>query len=486
MVFGNAPGGWEDSSVYGQPLGFIITEGFGMVEQLESALQYALRKKENFLRSYKEILAIPSISTERARIADIKNTAEWLATQLRTMGMQKVQLFPTTQSPIVYGEWLGAPGAPIVLIYGHYDVQPVDPLNLWKTDPFCPTVIGDDIYARGASDMKGQAVITLKAVEALVNTGGLPINIKWLFEGEEEVGSPNLASFIASHTDLLTCDYAVNPDSGMIGKEYPTITYGLRGLAYFELRVSGPVHDLHSGMYGGVVHNPANALAELIAGMHDNHGRITLPGFYDRVRALSKDEREELARLPVGENDLLEQTGVPALYGESGFTANERTGARPSLDINGLFSGYTGEGSKTIIPTWAMAKISMRLVPDQHHKEVHQQLLQYLEQKAPKDIRWEVKTLVGNLASISDRNNLGVQAMARALEIVWGQRPYFKREGGSIPVVGDMQRLLGVESVICGFGLPDDNVHAPNEKMNLTTWYRGIDAYIHFFMNLKP
>jgi acetylornithine deacetylase/succinyl-diaminopimelate desuccinylase-like protein len=457
-----------------------------LADQRENALHYAYINKENFLNTYKEILAVPSVSTDKAHAPDIHHAAAWLAAQLHALGMQKVQLFPTAQSPVVYGEWLGLPEAPTILIYGHYDVQPVDPFDLWKTNPFEPTVIGEDIFARGASDMKGQAVVTLKAVESLVRTGGLPINIKWLFEGEEEVGSPNLEAFIASHADLLACDFAVNPDSGMIGMEYPTITYGLRGLAYFELRIYGPTHDLHSGGYGGVVHNPANALAELIAGMHDNEGRVTLPGFYNRVRELSKEEREELARLPIDESHFLEQTGVPYLYGESGYTANERTGARPTLDVNGLLSGFTGEGSKTVIPSWAMAKISTRLVPDQDHKEVYQQLLRYLEQKAPKDIRWEVKTLSGNPASISDRNNRGVQAMAKALETVWGRRPYFKREGGSIPVVGEMQRLLGVESIICGFGLPDDNVHAPNEKQNLPTWYRGIDAYIHFFLNLKP
>jgi acetylornithine deacetylase/succinyl-diaminopimelate desuccinylase-like protein len=457
-----------------------------MADQRANALQYARSNKEKFLITFKEILTVPSISTDKTHLPDIKRAADWLALQLRNLGMQNVQLFPTSQSPIVYGECLGVPAAPTVLIYGHYDVQPVDPLDLWKTGPFEPTVIGDDIFARGASDMKGQAVITLKAVESLVQTGGLPINVKWLFEGEEEVGSPNLEAFIASHTDLLACDFAVNPDSGMIGREYPTITYGLRGLAYFELRVYGPAHDLHSGMYGGVVHNPANVLAELIAGMHDDAGRITLPGFYTSVRELSVEERQELARLPIDDKHYLEQTGVPGLYGEAGFTANEQTGARPTLDVNGLLSGFTSEGSKTVIPTWAMAKLSTRLVPDQDPEEVHQQLLRYLEQNAPDDVRWELKTLTGNPASISDRNNPAVQAMAKALESVWGQRPYFKREGGSIPVVGDMQRLLSVESVICGFGLPDDNVHAPNEKQNLPTWYRGIDAYIHFFMNLKP
>jgi acetylornithine deacetylase/succinyl-diaminopimelate desuccinylase-like protein len=457
-----------------------------MADQRTNALQYAHSNRENFLSTLKEILTIPSVSTDKTHLPDILHAADWLAVQLRNLGMQNVQLFPTSLSPIVYAECLGVPGVPTVLIYGHYDVQPVDPLDLWKTGPFEPKVIGDDIFARGASDMKGQAVITLKAVESLVKTGGLPVNVKWLFEGEEEVGSPNLEAFIASHTDLLACDYAVNPDSGMLGRDYPTITYGLRGLAYFELRVYGPAHDLHSGMYGGVVHNPANVLAELIAGMHDASGRITLPGFYNSVRELSQEERQELARLPIDDRHYLEQTGVTGLYGEAGFTSNEQTGARPTLDVNGLLSGFTGEGSKTVIPTWAMAKLSTRLVPDQDPEEVHRQLLRYLEQNAPNDVRWELKTLAGNPASISDRNNPAVQAMAKALETVWGKRPYFKREGGSIPVVGDMQRLLSVESVVCGFGLPDDNVHAPNEKQNLSTWYHGIDAYIHFFLNLRP
>ncbi|MCX6033869.1 MAG: dipeptidase [Chloroflexi bacterium] len=457
-----------------------------MADQREAALQYARKNKEKFLNTFKEILIIPSVSTDPAHNADIRHAAEWMAAQLRGLGMQKVQIFPTAKHPIVYGEWLGAAGVPIVLIYGHYDVQPADPLNLWKTGPFDPLVRGEDIYARGASDMKGQDMVMLKAVESLVETGGLPVNVKWLFEGEEEIGSPNLASFITEHKDLLACDFAVNPDSGMIGKEYPTLTYALRGLAYFELRVYGPAHDLHSGIYGGVIHNPAIALAELVAGMHDAKGRITLPGFYNSVKKLNKEERDELARLPIDEKHFLKMTGVPALYGEAGYTANERTAARPTLDVNGMLSGFTGEGSKTVIPAWAMAKISMRLVPDQDPKEVHQQFISYLEEHAPKDIRWELTALAGGSASVSDRDNIGVRAMSKALETVWGTRPYFRREGGSIPVVRDMQNLLGIESVISGFGLPDDNVHAPNEKMHLPTWYRGIEAVIHFFLNLKP
>ncbi len=457
-----------------------------MADQLQNALQYARKNNEKFLSTFKEILTIPSVSTDPAHASDIRKAADWLAIQLRGLGMQKVKIFTTAKHPVVYGEWLGAGNAPVVLIYGHYDVQPPDPLDLWTSGPFDPEVRGENIFARGASDMKGQILVILNAVESLVKTGGVPVNVKWLFEGEEEIGSPNLPSFITDHKDLLTSDFALNPDSGMIGKDYPTLTYALRGLAYFELRVFGPVQDLHSGIYGGVIHNPAIALAELISGMHDAKGRITLPGFYNRVQKLSKEDREELARLPIDERHFLEITGAPALYGEAGFTANERTGARPTLDVNGLLSGFVGEGSKTVIPAWAMAKISMRLVPDQDPKEVHLQLLQYLEEHAPNDIRWELAVMAGGPASISDRNTIGVRAMGKALETVWGTRPYFRREGGSIPVVKDMQSLLGIESVVSGFGLPDDNVHAPNEKMHLPTWYRGIEAGIHFFMNLHP
>jgi acetylornithine deacetylase/succinyl-diaminopimelate desuccinylase-like protein len=455
-----------------------------MSDRREKALHYAHSSKENFLSAYKEILAIPSISTDADRKKDIQHAAEWMAAQLRALGMKKVQLFPTAGHPVVYGEFLEAVGKPTLLIYGHYDVQPVDPLDLWKSDPFAPTIIGDNLFARGASDMKGQAVITMKAVESLVRTGELPVNLKWLFEGEEEIGSPNLGAFIQEHKDMLTSDFAVNPDSGLIGAEFPTITFGLRGLAYFELRVYGPAHDLHSGMFGGVVHNPANALAELIAGMHDQQGRVTLPGFYEKVRSLSQDERDDLKRLPDDELHYLKQTGAPALYGEAGYTPNERTGVRPTLDVNGLLSGFTGQGSKTVIPAWAMAKISCRLVPDQDPEDVHQQLLRYLEEHAPRDIRWELDIMAGGSASISDRNNVGVKAMGKALESVWGTQPYFRREGGSIPVVAQMQQLLGIESVIAGFGLPDDNIHAPNEKQHLPTWYRGIDVYINFFLNL--
>ena len=332
--------------------------------------------------------------------------------------------------------------------------------------------------------MKGQIVAAFSAVEALVKTGGFPVNVKWIIEGEEEIGSPNLVEFISNHKELLSCDFSLNPDSGMLGIDAPSITYALRGLAYFELKVFGPTSDLHSGLFGGVVHNPANAIAELISGMHDENGRITLPGFYDSVIELSDSDRAEMARLPRDASHYIKQTGVPALRGEKGYTPAEQATARPTLDVNGLISGFTGEGSKTVIPSWAMAKISMRLVPDQDPKQVHKQLLSYLEKNSSRDIRWELKSMAGGKSSISNRDSKYVLALKDALQSVWEIEPFFKRDGGSIPVVTYMQDLLGVDSVLTGFGLPDDNIHAPNEKLHLPTWYKGINALIHFFMNL--
>ena len=455
-----------------------------MSEHREKAIRYIREHKEENLSALKELVAIPSVSTDPAYIPDMLKAAEWVAERLRNLGMKNVKIFPTVKHPVVYGEWLEAKGAPTVLIYGHYDVQPVDPVELWNSDPFGGEIRDDYIFGRGASDMKGQDVAVMSAVEAIVHTGEFPINIKWLIEGEEEIGSPSLEKFISTHKNMLACDFALNPDSGMVGADYPSITYGLRGLAAFELKVFGPSSDLHSGLYGGVVHNPAVALAELIAGMHDSKGRITLPGFYDRVRPLSAKERKEMARLPTDDAHYLEITGVQALWGETGYTAVERVGARPTLEVNGMFSGYTGPGFKTVLPAHATAKISMRLVPDQDPAEVAEQLRAYLEQKAPKTIRWELESKQGGPASISDLNNPGVVAMGKAIESVWGKKAILKREGGSVPVVPQMQRLLGVESVCMGFGLPDDNLHAPNERQHLPTWYRGIEVMVHFFFNL--
>lgn len=452
---------------------------------LEAALDYARQKREQFLADLKSIIAIPSVSMQEEHKGDMQRAAEWLATKLRSLGMENVQVLPTARHPVVFGEWLGAgQDAPTVLIYGHYDVQPVDPLDLWKTNPYEATQQGDLLFGRGASDMKGQAIATMSAVEAVAQTSGLPVNIKWLLEGEEEMGSPSMETFLTAHKDLLAADFCLNPDAGMIAEDKPTITYGLRGLAYFEVHVWGPDHDLHSGLYGGTVHNPAQALIELIAGMHDAQGRVTLPGFYDAVRPVSAEEHAEMAKLPMDEAFYKAQTGVPALWGEPEYLPVERTGARPTLEVNGFLAGYTGEGSKTVLPARAMAKLSCRLVPDQDAHEVHRQLLRYLEEKAPNTIRWEVKLLNAGPTALTNRDLPAVQAMAKAMQATWGVRPLFKREGGSIPVVALLQKHLGAESILCGAGLPQDNVHAPNERLHLPTWYKAIEAYIHFLHNL--
>jgi acetylornithine deacetylase/succinyl-diaminopimelate desuccinylase-like protein len=456
-----------------------------MTNQPSKALDYAQRNHDRFVEELEQFVRIPSISTDPEAKQDMQTAAQWVADQLRSLNMNEVKIYPTARHPVVYGQWLQA-GAdkPIVLIYGHYDVQPAEPLEKWNSQPFTPTKRGDNLYGRGASDMKGQVIASLKAIEALMRTTGLPVNVKFLFEGEEEIGSPNLEAFIRAHKDLLACDLALNPDTGMIGADTPTITYGLRGLAYFELRLTGPDHDLHSGSYGGAVHNPAQVLCELIASMHDDQGRVTLPGFYDPVKPLSDEERRELSRLPMDEAFYLKQSGAPALKGEAGYKPIERVGGRPTLEVNGLLSGFTGEGSKTVLPAKAMAKISMRLVPDQDPQEVHLQLLQYLEQNAPETVRWEVITLAGNPASLADLDIPAVKKLSEAMQTVWGKRPVFRRDGGSVPVVAHIKQILGVETVNTGFSLPDDNLHGPNEKIHLPTFLKGIDTLIVYLNSL--
>ncbi len=454
-------------------------------QQLAAALAYVHARKAQFLDELKVFSAIPSISTDPAAKPSMQQAAEWLAGYLRSLGMTRAEVMPTSGHPVVYAELLAAgPQAPTVLVYGHYDVQPAEPLELWNSPAFEPTVRGENIYARGVTDMKGQVMAAVHAVEALVRTGGLPINVKFLVEGEEEIGSPSLPAFLKEHAGLLACDLALNPDTGTLAPDLPTITYALRGLAYFEIRLHGPDHDLHSGVFGGVVHNPAQALCELIAGMHDAQGQITLPGFYDHVLPLSAQEREELSRIPTGEAYYLRETGAPAVWGEAGYTPTERVGARPTLEVNGLLSGFTGEGSKTVLPSWAMAKVSMRLVPNQDPEEVHQQLMAYLQAQVPNTIRWEVKQMAGSPASLSARDSVGVQALSKAMQSVWGKKPLFKREGGSVPVVTHFRQFLGVETVNTGFAMPGDNMHGPNEKMHIPTWYNGIDTFIHFMLNL--
>lgn len=457
-----------------------------MTDHTQAAIRFARENRQRFLGELDELLRIPSVSTLPQHQVDIRRAADWLAAKLSNIGVSYAQVLETAGHPVVYGRANAAnPAAPTVLVYGHYDVQPAEPLELWESGAFDPTVRGDNLYARGASDMKGQVIAAVAAIQSILETGELPVNLVFIIEGEEEIGSPNLGDFIRSHQMLLSSDFALNPDSGILAPDVPSITYALRGLAYFELNVSGPDHDLHSGLFGGIVHNPAQALCELIAGMHDADGRITLPGFYDKVRPLDAEERAELARLPVNESTYKQQTGVRKLWGEAGYTAVERLGGRPTLEVNGLLSGFTGEGSKTVLPAKAMAKISCRLVPDQDPQEVYQQLLKYLEENAPDAIQYEVLQLAGGTASISDRNSRGVEAMTQAMQAVWGTRPVFRREGGSVPVVAQFQQILGIETVNAGFGLPDDNFHAPNEKLHLPTWNRGIETFIRFFYNIS-
>jgi acetylornithine deacetylase/succinyl-diaminopimelate desuccinylase-like protein len=450
----------------------------------ETAINYAQNNYDLFLSNLKELVRIPSISTSSENLDGIRSAAQFVEKLLHSIGVTDTKIIETAGHPVVYGHYkANKENAPTVLVYGHYDVQPADPIALWDTPPFEPSFRGDYLYGRGASDMKGQIIAGMSAVDAMIRSGDAPLNIKFIYEGEEEIGSPSLPAFLEKNASLLKSDVVLNPDAGMIAPDVPTIVYGLRGLAYFELRVSGPNHDLHSGLFGGIVRNPAQVLAGLISGMKDKDGVIQLEGFYGDVLELSESERKELSRLPISDSDLLEQTGTTELWGEKNFTSNERTGARPTLDVNGLYSGFIGEGSKTVIPSWAMAKISMRLVPNQDPDKVHQQLLHYIEKNIPSSVTWELKRHAGGKPFIANINHPGVLALSDALESVWNTKPVFKREGGSIPIVSEMKKSIGVDSVLTGFGLPNDNIHSPNERLHLPTWKKGIVALIHFLYN---
>ena len=453
---------------------------------LNDALTFAQTHRSRFVDQLGDLVRIPSVSTDPDRRSDIEAAAGWIAGYLERIGVRNVTLYPPETHPIVYGERLDAgPEAPTILIYGHYDVQPVEPLDKWASEPFTPTVHGENLYGRGASDMKGNVMASIYAVEAALSAGPLPVNVKFMIEGQEEIGSPMLAGFMETHKDMLAADFCLNPDTGMLAPGVPTITYGLRGLAYFELRVYGPENDLHSGIFGGTVHNPAQVLAELIAGMHDADGRVTLPGFYDDVRPLSDEERQELARLPVTDEQIRQNAGVARLWGEPDYSAVERLGTRPTLEVNGLLSGFTGKGAKTVLPAHAMAKISCRLVPDQDDAAIKGMLENYLQTHAPDTVRWEVEEMAHAPASISNRDSPWIRAMMAGQEAAWGVRPLFKREGGSVPMVSDVKGILGIDSINVGCGLPDDSVHGPNEKLHLPTFHTFIDALVHFLYELK-
>jgi len=448
------------------------------------AIQYSKKYFEFYQEILQDFIKIPSISTDPNRKSDMLAAANYIKGILNQFGIEDVRILETNGHPVLFAEKKsGRNEASTVLIYGHYDVQPTDPIELWQSEPFTATIHGDRLFGRGSSDMKGQIIACLAAYHAISSTEQIPVNFKFIIEGEEEIGSPNLADFLMKHKDLLQCDVILNPDAGMISPDSPTIVYGLRGLTYFELNIFGPDHDLHSGMFGGVIHNPAIVLSELITKMHDENWKVTLPGFYDDVLPLTEEERDQLLRLPISDEDLKRQTGAPELWGEKGFNPIERLGARPTLDVSGMLSGFTGEGSKTIIPSSAMAKISMRTVPNQDPNKIYQQLKKFIEDNVPTTVKWDLKQFAGGWASISDTNHPGVIALSEALETVWNTKPLFKREGGSIPVVASMQRILNRDSVLTGFGLPEDKIHSPNESLHLPTWRKGILSLIHFFYN---
>lgn len=449
---------------------------------IEKSLAFAQQNYDRFLDDLISFIAIESVSSDPSRSQEVRKAADWLSARLHSMGLDHVEIYDTPLHPVIYGEKLFDVDAPTILVYGHYDVQPESPVELWKTPPFTATVVGTHLVGRGATDMKGQIIAGLAAVEAMLHTNEeLPFNLRFIYEGEEEIGSPSIRAFLEDHKELLSADVVLNLDAGMINADTPSITYALRGLAYFELVVKGPAQDLHSGIFGGVVDNPAMVLSQLIAGMKDSKHRITLPGFYDDVRLLSEDEREELARIPQTTGTYLSQTGVPQLAGEQGYSCIEQNTARPTLDVHGLLSGFTGEGAKTVIPAWAKAKLSMRLVPDQEPVKVADQLRQYLSENAPPTVIWELKTFTGGNPAFCDPDQPASKALQDAFEITWGKRAVLKREGASIPIVTEMKEILGVDSVLSGFALPEDNMHAPNETLNLAVWRKGILTIIHFF-----
>ncbi len=449
---------------------------------MESVLQYIHRNRDRYIAELKEFLTIPSISNNAENRADMERCAEFLRDQLDTIGMQRAALFPTQGHPIVYGEWLGAPGRPTVLFYGHYDVQPVDPLDLWISGPFEPTIRDGELYARGAIDDKGQVWMNLKAAEAhLQDQGSLPINLKLLIEGEEEVGSANLDTFIQTHQELLKADVALISDTPMFDRGIPSICYGLRGLAYFQLDLKGSSQDLHSGSFGGTVINPNFALAQIISSLKDSEGRILIPGFYDDVAPMSDREKEELSRLPFDQERFRAEVGAPELFGEKGYGTLERIWSRPTLEVNGLCGGFTGEGAKTVIPATAMAKISMRLAPNQDPDRIAHLFERHLKTITPDSVELTLTRMHGGKPWLTPIDHPAIRAASRAFEKGFGASPVFVREGGTIPVVTTLAETLGLSTVLMGVGLPDENAHAPNERMDLGNYQNGIVSVAHFF-----
>lgn len=450
---------------------------------MKEVLDYLQAHRARFLDELQEFLRIPSISTSDANKPDIENAAQYVVAQLKNAGMTRAEVYPTKGHPLVYGEWLGAPGAPTVLIYGHYDVQPADPLELWATPPFEPTIRDGKIFARGSADDKGQVFIHLKVLEAYMKTTGkLPLNVKVIVEGEEEIGSPSLAPFLVEHRAMFDCDVVLVSDTHMESVKTPSITYGLRGLTYLELTVTSTSGDLHSGTFGGAVANPIQVMAEILTKCKDaKTGKVKIPGFYDTVVPLTKKDRAELAKLPYHEKKYLKQIGAKATFGEKGYTTVERTGCRPTFEVNGIWGGHTGQGVKTVFPAQAHAKVSMRLVANQDPLKIAKLFMKYVRAIAPNTVRFDVHMYENNgHPALTPIDSAGMRAAAAAIKTVYGKLPLYTREGGSVPVVADFQHILGAEAVLLGFGLPDDNLHAPNEKLDLIQFDNGMKTATQF------
>ncbi len=457
-----------------------------------AAIDYARKNSPRFLDELKTLLRIPSVSTLPEHKQDVQAAADWLAKELTRIGMENVEVIATAGHPLVYADWLHAAGKPTALCYGHYDVQPPDPLDEWKSEPFEPTERDGNLYARGAVDDKGQMYMHVKAIESLfqanngqANGGKLPINVRVLLEGEEEVGGEQIARFIREKGERLKADFALVSDTEMFAPGLPTLCVGLRGMIYTEIEARGAKTDLHSGMYGGAAPNPFVALAQIIAQLKDSTGRILIPGFYDAVQSPSEDELKAWRELPFDEEYYREtEVGSSSLTGEPGYSVLERTWARPSLDVHGMPGGFTGAGAKTVIPAKAVAKVSMRLVPDMTPQQAFAQYKAYVESLKPQGIELDVRLIHSGEAIVVGTKNPYIQAATQALKEVWGKDTVFVSGGGSIPIVGDFERHLKIPTVMMGFGLPDDNLHAPNEKFHLANFYKGIESIIVFFETL--
>jgi acetylornithine deacetylase/succinyl-diaminopimelate desuccinylase-like protein len=442
--------------------------------------EYQEKNKERFLNELLEMLRIPSVSANSEHKGDMKKCAEMVKQRLLEAGASKAEVFPTDGHPVVYAEKIIDPSKPTVLVYGHYDVQPPDPLELWNSGPFDPVIKDGKIFARGSADDKGQFYMHVKALEILTKTNSQPTNIKFLIEGEEEVGSPNLGKFVAAHKDLLACDVILISDSAMLSMENPSMDIGVRGLAYIQVEVTGANRDLHSGVYGGAVANPITALAKMIASCHDENNHITIPGFYDDVVEATPEERKLMAQAPFDEEEYKKELGVKELWGEKGFTTNERTGIRPTLELNGIWGGYTGEGSKTVLPAKAYAKISARLVPNQSSEKITKLLLEHFKKIAPPGVTVETFELHGGEPYMTPIDSKAYQAAAKAIETTFSKKPIPVRGGGSIPICSILEKELGVKIVFMGFGLDSDNLHSPNEKFDLVNFYKGIETIPYF------